>query len=60
MNYTIDINCDNAAFENNQGGEVVRILYKLAGRIEGMDDLEGESIRLIDANGNCVGSAESC
>lgn len=55
MDVTIKIDCDNAAFEPEEGNanfEIARILRKLATRIEA-DGLE--STPLLDFNGNSVG-----
>lgn len=55
MTYRIEIKTDNAAFEDDPGYEVARILRKLADRVES----EGlDQVRLMDINGNCVGSVE--
>lgn len=48
----IDINCDNAAFEDNLTYEVSRILEDIKLKLHGCDD-----ITLRDHNGNRVGSA---
>jgi len=52
--YTIRIECDNAAFDDDPSVEVVRILRRLADRLEinGLED-----VRLMDFNGNHVGDA---
>lgn len=52
---TITIETDNAAFEDDPGAEVARILAEYARR------LDGESLRsckLYDYNGNHVGDVE--
>ena len=56
MKYTITITCDNAAFEDDPGAEVARILRELAKRCE----YEGHAAPAIlrDTNGNKVGQAE--
>ena len=52
MDITIDIQCDNAAFEDNPEQEVARILKELAERIAyGLSDRN-----LKDINGNTVGN----
>lgn len=56
MKFTLEIDCDNAAFQENDGDqyvEVARILREAADRIENGRD----SIALIDLNGNRVGDA---
>ncbi len=55
MKITIDINMDNAAFEES-GAEVARILRKLAERL--YDPQVGEGGKLQDINGNTVGQWE--
>lgn len=55
MKMTITIQMDNAAFEDNQGGEVARILRELASKIDGDSSLEGVYYNLRDINGNKVG-----
>lgn len=52
----IAIETGNAAFEDNPGPEIVRILRRLAERIENLDMPEaGEFFRLFDRNGGVVG-----
>ena len=53
MMFRLDIDCDNAAFEEDPTAEVARILRRLA-------DLLGTRpiYPLCDLNGNGVGSAE--
>ena len=48
MNLSITINTDNAAFDNDESTEVVRILRHLANTIESAGGLR-------DVNGNTVG-----
>lgn len=48
----IEINIDNAAFCDNPGSEVARILREEADRLEN-DKLSSQS--LVDFNGNYVG-----
>jgi hypothetical protein len=55
MTLTITIDCDNAAFTDNVGGEAARILRELADKICDYADLGGGDIRLMDINGNRVG-----
>jgi hypothetical protein len=55
MNFTLKINCDNAAFEENIPGEVARILKELAQQIEDGDNVPPWNLR--DLNGNLVGKA---
>lgn len=59
MDVTIKINCDNAAFEDNENGasgEVARILRQLANKIDGHPHFSpGHDQALYDANGNEVG-----
>lgn len=54
--YVVRIETANAAFEDNMGGEIARILVKLAAQIsDGVP--ASDEIRLRDANGNMVGVA---
>lgn len=56
MKVTIEIQCDNAAFDDGPAGsEVGRILHKLANKLHSADLEEGEFTRLMDYNGNHVG-----
>ena len=60
MLVTLSINCGNAAFgeSGEEGFEVARILRALADTVEAEGDLESFSTRLLDFNGNRVGSVE--
>ena len=53
MKVTIEIQCDNAAFED-LNGEVSRILRVLAKRVD-TSPKSLEDMRLMDLNGNKVG-----
>lgn len=58
MTITIKLETDNAAFEDGSGREVARILRKLAVKIQD-DDLEAlTGGKLMDVNGNSVGTWE--
>lgn len=57
MKLTIEINMDNAAFEDCSGTECARILRKLALRIEGDNCRPGDVTPCMDINGNKVGNA---
>lgn len=57
MKVRIEIDCDNAAFEN-AGMEVSRILTKLANLIYGDELDSGWTQALIDINGNVVGQCK--
>lgn len=60
MKITIELTTDNAAFaDGNAGREVSRILRKLATKVEDWDGETDFSARLLDFNGNKVGTAES-
>ncbi|MEN6304888.1 MAG: hypothetical protein ABFD96_19310 [Armatimonadia bacterium] len=58
MTFNLNLNTDNAAFEDNEGAETARILRALADRLENsaFDDYNGMWL-LRDSNGNAVGSA---
>jgi len=55
MKFTLEINCDNAAFEDELvTTELGRILREIAQKVE---DGEATEYRLaFDINGNCVGN----
>jgi hypothetical protein len=56
MKFTLEINCDNAAFEGSgRNFEVVRILHKLGKDFARSDSDAMESGNLRDVNGNTVG-----
>ena len=58
MKFTLDIDCENAAFEDNPNIEIARILEKLAINLRGDAAWKvGDTIRLRDINGNSVGGA---
>lgn len=59
MDITITINTDNAAFQDDAGIEVARILRQLAGNLELWQGKNEFSLGLRDINGNKVGSAEA-
>ena len=52
----IKINMDNAAFDENEGVELARILRKLANCVD--NDLHVDEVHLRDVNGNTVGIAK--
>lgn len=54
MEFTLHIKCDSAAFEDNPGREIARILRNAARRAENGEDFG----QLLDANGNVVGEME--
>lgn len=53
MKFTLEIECDNAAFDGGRKHEVARILKELAKRI---GEVKPDT-RLRDINGNTVGFA---
>jgi hypothetical protein len=56
MDITIEINTDHAAFENDAGIEVARILRDLADKIEDWPGASKVTLGCRDLNGNKVGS----
>jgi hypothetical protein len=56
MDYKIEINCDNAAFEDDPALEIARILNNLADNLKHDPALNTEKLR--DINGNFVGFAK--
>lgn len=60
MRFAIEINLDNAAFDDDREGELARILEKLAQfvcRDYQLDDGLGVPWMVFDINGNMIGSA---
>lgn len=57
MQLTLTLTMDNAAFGDNTGREAARILHKTAVILKeyGLPPV-GESLKLLDANGNTVGT----
>lgn len=58
MKFKLEIDCDNAAFED-PGTEVARILHDLADRVGQHMPVRGDSFVLYDINGNKVGEART-
>jgi hypothetical protein len=52
MKFTVEIQCDNEAFQDDKQTEVARILSYLIGRLES----GAASGHLRDTNGNTVGT----
>jgi len=55
MKLTLEINMDNAAFEDAPGQEAARILHKIACKIQDWPGANEFNLRLSDLNGNKVG-----
>lgn len=61
MKFLLEIDCDNAAFLNDDysapanGQELARILRDLADKVEDFDDVSDFDRVLYDVNGNRVG-----
>ncbi len=55
MKLKIEIDCDNAAFDDEPATELSRILRVLAGRIEEGYLPEFNGWQILDVNGNTVG-----
>lgn len=53
MKITIEITCDNAAFEEDLEGEVQTVLDRAMAKFHVL--LRDESVRLVDSNGNKIG-----
>lgn len=58
MKLKLEISLDNAAFDGANGDEIARILEHVATVWRGEQMEAGESMRLVDENGNRVGQAE--
>ena len=54
MDFKLTVNMDNAAFDSHEPVELVRILRKLADRIEDAGDMAHV---VMDINGNRVGES---
>jgi hypothetical protein len=54
MKFTIQIDCDNAAFEDDIGTELSRILRGVAANVES-SDIRPSKVPVRDANGNTCG-----
>lgn len=58
MKFTLEVDCDNAAFDDgNHGAEVARILRQVAEHVEHTASGVRFDVPLFDINGNQVGSA---
>lgn len=56
MRFCLDIDLQNAAFEDDRAAEVARILREIAGKIMPSDMVPGSNGRIRDCNGNACGS----
>ena len=52
--FTLKFDTDNAAFDDDRAGEIVRVLHSVASRIEA-DGLSGFYETVRDVNGNDIG-----
>jgi hypothetical protein len=62
MKVVIEIECDNAAFEDDPGLEVAKILLGLVNHLRNcrvVIDGPGPVMKLRDSNGNTVGSCKA-
>lgn len=59
MNIEIQLNTENAAFEDCAGVEIKRILNRLADDLHEWRGQNKFTIRLRDINGNAVGKCEA-
>lgn len=58
MKFKLNIDCDNAAFQDDASHEVARILRELADRVEISGGQPLSDFNLYDTNGNRVGEAK--
>ena len=58
MMFDLHVECDNAAFEDNLGQELARILIEIAQEIRQRSDDDVTTGRIFDINGNRVGQWE--
>jgi len=56
--FKLEMDCGNAAFDDDAAGEVARILGVVAKRIEGTGLAEIETGLCTDTNGNMIGRWE--
>jgi len=56
--FTLTIDTDNAAFAEDRGQELARILRETARRVQNDVETMGFSFAVQDSNGNIVGRAE--
>ena len=56
MKFVITMNCDNDAFAADPDDEAANILMDVVAKLR--DGWDRNPLRLMDANGNVVGSAE--
>lgn len=54
--FSLEIECDNAAFDPNPAAELARILSTCAVRLDGVREGEGFDWLVFDINGNRVGT----
>lgn len=55
MKFTLEINCDNASFEDGMPEEIANIMSKLSRKIEGISLSDGDGWQVYDRMGNKVG-----
>lgn len=53
MRFTLTIDTDSAAFDDNRAHEIARILREIAGKVE--ESADGFSDKVRDFNGNICG-----
>jgi hypothetical protein len=57
MRFFVEIETDNAAFEDSPGSEIARILRGIASRVQDVrGEVADEEFRVMDVNGNKVGT----
>lgn len=55
MEFTVRLNCNNAAFGDNPTFEIARILKKITNSLEWFETMPDSKQRVQDSNGNTVG-----
>lgn len=58
MKFTIEIDCENAAFRDDFRGETSRILLEVHKKILSMYKGPNDSKKVLDSNGNTCGKVE--
>jgi hypothetical protein len=57
MKLTIEIDLDNAAFEDNGWGEIVYCLSQVTRKLNFRGRIVADDCKILDTNGNTVGTA---
>jgi hypothetical protein len=58
VRFTLTIDCNNAAFDDDPASEIARILRQAARDTESKGLCDGDTFHFRDINGNTVGKAQ--